>query len=364
MWNKRFFMPVLFLGLTALFFTACSEDEEEPQPEQAETGAPYQIMVVFAPEQLGDRGYADNVMSGVGELNHLDNTTYGDSLNVQFISVSDRAKTCEAVKTWSQNRVNPYYNSEYRRRLLILTEPYMVDWIADIKDNFGPQDGVLLLKVNEADRAAAAASTGLGNRLHGLNISAAEAAHKFAAFIRAIVINSGYYESVESFISESYLPLCRLYNQDIVSYRDSVYEALADDFGPGFVYPYSLVNDLDTDNGWLDMDIFSSAHYLFTLIRADWKQTGGVFFSIVDFGSGNAGWDIGLGNLGVAEFFTLALDSDNVYSVPNRYYIQRDFGSAIVDWCLQAITLPPGSMPAMTEYSGGELCTDNIPDYQ
>ena len=83
------------LFLTVLLIAACSKnDDNEPQPEP-KTKAPFLVNVMFAPGQLGDKGFADNVMEGVNALDDLDNLWGGDSIEVRFI-----ACWCSQSHTW------------------------------------------------------------------------------------------------------------------------------------------------------------------------------------------------------------------------------------------------------------------------
>lgn len=50
-------------------------------------------MAVFAPGQLGDKGYADNVFSGMSQLRSFNDTASVCSIHVDFISRSDYADT-------------------------------------------------------------------------------------------------------------------------------------------------------------------------------------------------------------------------------------------------------------------------------
>ena len=65
MLNRLTYLFVLF----ALVLTSCSksdEDDQQPTPDvQPAKGATLQVMVAFAPGQLGDQGFADNVMKSV-----------------------------------------------------------------------------------------------------------------------------------------------------------------------------------------------------------------------------------------------------------------------------------------------------------
>ena len=104
------------LLLAVLLVAACSKNEDsDPQPDPSQTvkKAPLLMNVMFAPGQLGDKGYADNVMEGVNAL--LGN----DSLEVRFIA----PRNLEDAQRWIKTSATSYSTEGYERRLLVLTEP-------------------------------------------------------------------------------------------------------------------------------------------------------------------------------------------------------------------------------------------------
>ena len=126
------------LFLTVLLIAACSKnDDNEPQPEP-KTKAPFLVNVMFAPGQLGDKGFADNVMEGVNALDDLDNLWGGDSIEVRFIA----PRNLEDAQRWINTSATSYSTEGYERRLLVLTEPYMVDMFNLIKDVLQPTERV------------------------------------------------------------------------------------------------------------------------------------------------------------------------------------------------------------------------------
>ena len=171
-----------------LIVLSCSKQPAQPQqPEQpaAEaTGAPMQVMALFGPGQLGDNGYADSVMSGLYSLKREGTLPDADSLDVRFISADTYTETNNQLASWLKNSSNPFYGKPYKRRLVVITEPYMLEWFDELYAQLGDTDEVLVLKMNEDDVRIAAEDYVLGERIHGLNISAAASARAFCRYMK------------------------------------------------------------------------------------------------------------------------------------------------------------------------------------
>ena len=343
--------------LAVMMLVACDKDKDEPQPV-LEKGAPCQVTVVFAPGELGDRGYADNVLEGIVQIQQK----MKDSLDVQFISRFDIKETQQALLDWAKQPANPYYEGVYERRLLVLSNPIMVSWLSTIKNVLRPTDEVLLLKVNGDDVEKAAATYGLGNRLHGLNISMAKSVRKFCQFM------DDYLEIAEELTGKELnydsIPIYRLHGESEMVYRDSLIETLAEEVP-------------DTK---LNIQAFSDAFSIYSLenaskllglatnvaVRCDneYKLDNNAF-AIVDLGTFNTGWDFYVqGKSYVDTFVSLMLDADlSLFTENRRYAILRSFDTALVNWVGEWMLQATEGMPRMKQYSGGELCADNIPDY-
>lgn len=354
---------------------SCRDDVDiEPEPVViAKKGVPYEVMVAFAPGQLGDRGYADNVLSGVNMLSRFADM-FADTLdvqfNVRFISPYSMDDLKQSIEVWARNAANPFVDDSYKRRLLVLTEPYMVNYLDSMNTLLRPTDEVLVMKVNEDDVKQAAEKSGLGNRLHGLNISAAPSIRRFCQYMKREV---GYAKDSGKQLNYNTLPVHRLYDKDFMVYRDSVVETLIEELGEGTtIAPLAFSNEkhqgIVTPDGQYTV-------YQFAYVWADAWQTVyegiGCGYAIIDLGSGNAGWDywlLGHGTTGEETFQTLVLDG-NESPIFNRYYITRQFDSALIDWVPSWMKEPAGTMPAFmifdredngTGYTY-EYCIDNIP---
>ena len=184
--KSKFFFWLLF---AAAIVTGCNKDDDDnttPGGNNA-TGATMSVAVVFAPGQLGDMGFADNVLEGVYRLKVLDHQAQPDTLDVEFLAGADLDAAKEMVEDWFDNAYNDYTAKLYERRLLVLTEPFMVDWVEPFKTHFTEWDEVLVMKMNQDDVTKAASRLGLGNRLHGINISAASSVRRYCQYIRQTI---------------------------------------------------------------------------------------------------------------------------------------------------------------------------------
>lgn len=322
-------------------------------------------MVAFAPGQLGDRGYADNVMEGVNLLSMISNG-FDDSANrldVSFVSPMNLSTLQQSIASWAGNPVSPFVDATYHRRLLVLTEPYMIPLLESVKDSLRSTDEVLLLKVNDDDVRAAADKYGLGPRVHGLNISAAYSVRRYCRHMDRLIRLASYVDGRD--INHHRLPYYRLYDPDYNLSRDSVAETLAEELGSTTEILFSYLS-----NEWA-MGIYTSdfllsvidAAYLYASAQQFVYELNGLAFAIIDLGSGNAGWDYWLMNRTSFDdtFHTLVIDGSPV-PLSYRIYIKRFFGMALASWCIDWMDSPVGDMPSSVTHTGMDYCQDNIPD--
>ena len=345
----------LFLLFAALLTLSGCRDKE---PEQSQ-GPDLNIMVVFAPGQLGDRGYADSVMEGVGLLDATDRNYDHNILEVQFISSFNVADTKEALSKWVGYPFNSYYGNEYSRRLLILTEPYMVDWLAPVAQNLRDKDEVLLLKVNEDDVNAAAKLTGLGERIHGLNISATENIRRYCEYIDWCCTDQ------DIIVDE--LPIFRVFNEDSGNYhyRDGLVQTLSTHFGEDVnVYTFCLAEDLEEDvllSTEYQTSVMEQAYELADIMEMLYEEFG-MRFGVVDLGSANAGFDYYLLGLRSGNNLELLMLDATDTGVVSRFWVNRRFDKALLLWGYSWTQNPALSMPKMDIHSATDgYSEDNIP---
>ncbi len=118
--RKRFYHYLSFILLGGLVGLAGCKDNEELAPDDSiQVAATKSITVVFAPGQLGDMGYADNVMEGIYYLKMRDLVTESGACDVSFTMGESIDMTQEHLKTWFDSISNPRNNVAYEQRLLV-----------------------------------------------------------------------------------------------------------------------------------------------------------------------------------------------------------------------------------------------------
>ncbi|MBQ8466230.1 MAG: hypothetical protein IJ546_00875 [Prevotella sp.] len=357
--NKKVISMMLLLAATIL--SGCSSDGDDPPQPAQETGAPLQVMVVFAPGELGDGGYADDVLEGLNQLKRMDDEREEkdkDAVDVDFISRYDAEDTRNAVTQWAGQKANPFHDGDYSRRLLVISDPTMIPLLGVIKDDLRPTDEVLLLKVYEADVAKAAADYGLGERVHGLNISLTESIRRFCRYMDRAIAQA---QTDGKEWNRDFLPIFRRYDESTWACRDSISEVLAEELGTSSRSPIGALNQMGavfTLDAMTQMQ--ETAYSLAQAFMQNYQQSCSAF-CIVDFGKYNAGWDYYLlGHEGDDLFETLMIDAREL-ATHNRYYVKRDFRSAFFGWGYDWMKQESGTLPRMTLIYG-EQCVDNIPD--
>ena len=345
-------MRNLLIVLSILMLcSSCHQDDEDLQPPAAEKKSLYELMIVFAPGQLGDRGYADNVFNGVTYLIQYNATaTDSTSVDADFISRYDYTSTRKAMENWVVNPVNPVNEQEYQRRLLVLTEPFMLNWLSTCKDSLRPTDEVLVLKLIEEDVNAANDTLELGNRLHAVNISMAEPIRMYCDRVRSEI--SYNYRLAEGFIpfNDTSFPVFRLYSEDLTPSRDSVYETLVEELGKD-------INILKTNFYTRSPEGYPQSLYglstmeqrmSFTLQAFMQMIRNGMYFPIIGLGTMNAGIDYFLLDESREKFDysfrPFFLDAGP--SLVNRSYILRPFDRVLADWVGRWLNSESCAMPA------------------
>ena len=339
--------------LTALLLIACKSDDNEPASAQPTERV--QVLAVFAPAQLGDQGYADRVMRGVTSL--AKKAGQSSEVDVDFIASFDVETTCNMVANWVGTTHCPIDGARYSRRLVVLTEPYMVEWLAGVKGQLLDTDEVLMLKVSEEDVNAAAQILDMAGRIHGLNISAASSIRNFMATRQL------YFEWYEM-ADESEVGVLRLYSDSIMTYRDSIKETLRE----SIVEEQKLLclSAMEKKDGLYDIasksEIFKKSYELSSVL---WHMS-----SVLDSYKIFAIYDLGAANNG-AEFFLMGKNMERNVVVlmldaePNielsRFAITRYFDRALSDWVQLWRKQPIATMPLMELHGGWDgYCTDDI----
>ena len=378
--NRKILLLSILAFLALTWFSACSKDDDEPQPAPEPVpefkGAPLNVLIVFSPGQLGDNGYADRVFNGIQMLKALYERNLTDTLDVNFISTYSRDATRETMMSWVRNTHNPFYENDYQRRLLVLTEPFMIEWLDDIKDSLRTTDDVLMLKTSEALIDEYAESTGLGDRLYGMNISAADAIWKFCVYADS-TISWAYQDTGREFINHDVLPIYRLYGNEEVDYQDSILIMLRERWGPEEDANGDNVVLIDTaghetiiettplssndGEGIYAADGISSTTMAYSMAEnmGIYAQDLGHYFTIIDIGSAITGWNYYLFADEHNKYISLHLDGSS--NTLCTYYVSRLFDYALMMWTISWIKNQ--EIPKMTWHGAWDnCCTDNLPE--
>lgn len=345
--------------LVTVLLTGCKSDDDKSTP--APQAPRVQVTTVFAPGQLGDMGYADRVMKGVSSLKKTD----ANDVEVGIISSDKVETTRKMLADWAATTSSAIDGATYSRRLLVLTEPYMVDWLAEVKSQLKATDEVLLLKVSEADVQAAAQKLGLSNRVYGLNISAAASVKRFED------MRKQYCSWNALNLDTVVVGTVRLYDDGVVAYRDSISETLTElSLEKQDDYTFSLIDKAGEQYSTrYKVTAFEAAYhvcgicYAAAIQRADSLENERAFktFVICDLGSANHGADLFLVStnqrIGV---IMLMLDAESNTDML-RFAIIRHFDRALADWTQLWLKQPASSMPRMEMHGGWDgYCTDDI----
>ena len=272
---------------------------------------------------------------------------------------------CKMLADWTKSETSAIDGATYNRRLLVLTESYMVDWLAENKSNLKSTDEVLLLKVNEDDVQAAAQKLGLGDRVYGLNISAASAVERFNK------VREQYCEWNALDPDSVPIEMMRLYDQGVVNYRDGISEKLHTLF-PKFQDSdiFTIIDQPGEQySNRYEVTAFEAAYhvcgicYAVAIQRADSLPSERAYktFVISDLGSANNGADLFLVStnqrIGV---IMLMLDAESNTDMV-RFAVIRHFDRALANWAQSWLQQSAASMPRMTMYGDGDgYCTDDI----
>ena len=356
--------PLIYSLLALLTITclvACNKDDDEPQsapePVSEFQGAPMNVLVVFAPGQLGDEGYADKVFNGIQMLEALYERYLTDTIDVHYISTYSRQATLETMQSWVKDTHNPFYENDYQRRLLVLTEPFMLEWLVEIKDSLRTTDDVLMLKTSEALIDEYAEKTGLGDRLHGMNISAAESIKKFCVYADSLI--SWTYEDYGQELTRDVLPMFRLYSDEEVDYQDSVYTAMHDIWCDETTIELTPLS-CNTGEGIYAEDGTSATTLAYTMAdnMGIYAENYGYYFTIVDIGSAITGWNYYL--FGEEHRMFVSLHLDGTENTLCSYYVSRQFDYALMMWVIEWIK--GHTIPKMIWHGAWDnFCVDNLP---
>jgi hypothetical protein len=388
MLNRLIYIAILL----ALTLTSCSKgDDDERQTPPVTTpdtlaakGAKLQIMVVFAPGQLGDLGYADEVMEGIVQMQQQLKTDGVDSIDVDFIALYSFGDTRQRMCIWAARPFNPYSGHDYERRLLVLTEPYMAQWLDDINALLRPTDEVLLLKATSSEAQEAAAKYGSGQRLHALRIDIAPPICRFATYMKDQLSSmpEPYHDNEENkeksnddWDDESgndnnwdiTIPdhvrvyVFRQYASSVVQYRDSMTELLRQELGPEAEITELYVDDQLNDQYYTEGAKSSYLEAIYQVTRWLEQQCHDEGFAFIIF-------DLGMWNTSAVQFMqtapenieALLIDATSPHDLPMSSKMKLHYCRGLKEWLYEWCNQPATAMP-QNRTLGNDYITDDIP---
>ena len=336
----------IFLMTTLLLVAACSKDDDEPQQVNppAAAGARLQVMMVFAPGQLGDGGYADGLLEYASGMEFLEIMPDAeDSIDVQFISLYSVNDTRQALKEWAAAVTHPFYkDATYERRLLVLTEPYMTAWLADVKANLRETDEVLIMKADEAYTQQVANTYGLGTRAHGLNYDLAPSIRLYCDNVRWMIDNPDYAPGF--FGDKPEVVIMRRFNTKQNYYCDGIEDVIRQQLGNDVnLTVYALADYVQADDlsEQTNVAYIQAAYTAAAQLDQHFQQTG-YGFVIADMGTCNFGMLNYLLGSPLYHYEVVMLDS-NPYTY-NYMAICRN-GAAVMTWIANWMRQPAAAMP-------------------
>ena len=352
--KERLWM-MLLMAAVLMLTAACSKDDDDEQPVKppSAAGARLQVMMVFAPGQLGDDGYADGALMGASAMELpealVDQT---DTIDVQFISLYSVSDTRQALKDWAATAVHPFYDAAYERRLLVLTEPYQTAWLADVKRHLRETDEVLVMKADEAYTQKVAETYGLGSRVHGLNYDMSEAIRLYCDNVRVTIQD----RALDGFpIEKPEIVLFRRFNAQQNYYCDGMEDIIRQELGNDVTLTVKALSDYvshDDANEETNMAYIQAAYEAAAQFDLYFEDAG-YGFVIADLGTSNSGMLNYLLGAPLCNYEVLMIDNDPVNY--DHAVICRDGFYACYNWIYEWMNQPAGSMPRFRLYDSSTV---------
>jgi len=347
---------MLLMAAVLMLTAACSKDDDDEQPVNppAAAGARLQVMMVFAPGQLGDNGYADGVLMGASSMElpeALGDAT--DTIDVQFISLYSVSDTRQALKDWAATAVHPFYDAAYERRLLVLTEPYQTAWLADVKSYLRETDEVLIMKADEAYAQQVAGTYGLGSRVHSLNFDMSEAIGLYCDNIRVTIHDEEYADLLQGKKPE--VVIFRRFNAQQNYYCDGMEDIIRQKLGDEVTVTVKALTDYaahDNESEEANVSYIQTAYEAAAQFDLYFEEAG-YGFVVADLGMCNAGILNYMMGSPLFNYEVVMIDNDpytNGYTA-----ICRNGHYAIIHWINGWMNQPAGAMPRFTMYDSSNV---------
>ena len=244
---------------------------------------------------------------------------------------------------WAAAVTHPFYkDATYERRLLVLTEPYMTAWLADVKGYLRETDEVLIMKADEAYTQQVANTYGLGNRAHGLNYDLAPSIRLYCDNVRWMIDNPDYAPGF--FGDKPEVVILRRFNTKQNYYCDGIEDVIRQQLGNDVnLTVYALADYVQADDLSEQTNVaYIQAAYTAAAQLDQYFQQKGYGFVIADMGTCNFGMLNYLLGSPLYHYEVVMLDS-NPYTY-NYMAICRN-GAAVMTWIANWMRQPAAAMP-------------------
>lgn len=318
---------IFYLVFLACCFSGCKDSAEAVSQESLHSDV--QVAVVFYPGQLGDHGYADDIMESVPQMGKLAGGDQSSRIDAQFFAFDSKQETQRSMSYWGNHPENPFLGGMYQHRLLVLTDARQVAWLDGIPTEHA-QDELLLL--NTAKEVVDSLAQTWGNRVHALNISVAHEVEDLCRYMRhRMAAEGGQNGSLDIYrMAESY------HTADSI---DIVCQSVAaEDISVAAHY----MGEWHTDSITGEINYVASQQYVRFLAEFHYQYNKDHFL-LLDGGSYNLVFDdqspkdeAGMGR-------TVLLDLN---TGTDNYCIRRGYDRALLSWIAQWVKMAtPDAMP-------------------
>ncbi|MBQ3753009.1 MAG: hypothetical protein II864_05585 [Prevotella sp.] len=337
-------------ALVLMTLSSCSSDDD---PDVTPVATGIEVCIVFAPNELGDQGYADRVLTGMHQFDmQLSEDDYS-RVQLRYIAVSDTDAVKNELRLWDQQGTSPYNERAYERRLLVLTDARLLPYLAETP--LSDTDEVLVMNVANQQFDQMPEARQLGSRLHLLSISAAGSAHRLW---RHIDFETSHPDEVGFQRGKAInILLLQGHNADEVL-ADSIAEVLDDyrsDATSITVYPSG-------DTVGAGDDAYAKTYMLAYLIAQTNSET--YSYVVCNWGAYNASFYAGFHLWGTGSCEAIFLDTEIFISDSKYPTIVRHYDRALSQWLARWLRAPVGAMPEKEWHGAWDgYTTDNIPTY-
>ena len=328
---------VLMIVLTMMLgMISCSSDDEDRTGTS--TAPDVEICIVFAPNELGDQGYADRVLAGMLLFDQHLSASDKDRVEFRYIAVNDTDAVKNELRHRDLHGTSPYTRRAYERRLLVLTDLSLLSYLSETSlDN---TDEVLVMNVADCYFDHAPKADILGSRFHLLNISAADAARKLCRCIDHETANTTE-QRREIWLLQGY--------EDGEVMADSINQVIDEHFGNDISKRIYYKEILGTGN-----EAFNNAYSMGTAIRNG-------SYVVCNWASLNAALYANLYIQGTGDAEVFFLDTEIGSSAKYFPTIIRHYDRALCQWLEHWLNAPAGTRPKIEWHGAWDgYTTDNI----